>query len=77
MNKEFALRKENFILIAAGFAVVVIAFALMSGGGSEDPNVFSREIFSFRRITLAPTMALIGYGVIMYGIMKKPKQTKD
>ena len=45
----------------------------MSGGGSEDPNEFSEEIFSFRRITLAPIMVLAGYGLVMYAIMKKPK----
>lgn len=46
----------------------------MIGGGSEDPNVFSPEIFSFRRITLSPILILIGYGVIGYAIMYKPKK---
>ena len=43
----------------------------MSGGGSDDPNVFDASIFSFRRITLAPTVVLAGYGVIFYAILKR------
>jgi hypothetical protein len=43
----------------------------MSGGGSDDPDVFSYEIFNFRRITLAPYIVLIGYGTILYAILKK------
>ena len=49
----------------------------MIGGGSKDPNVFSEEIFSFRRITLAPIVVVIGYIVIMYAIMKKPSRLKN
>ena len=44
----------------------------MSGGGSEDPNVFNEEeLFSFRRITLAPFLVMSGYGFVLFGIMKK------
>jgi hypothetical protein len=45
----------------------------MAGGGSDDPNVFSEDIFSFRRITLAPILLLLGFGFEIYAIMKKPK----
>ncbi|KJF43179.1 DUF3098 domain-containing protein [Draconibacterium sediminis] len=69
----FALGKENYKLMAIGFAVIVIGFILMAGGGSDDPNVFSEEIFSFRRITLAPILLLLGFGFEIYAIMKKPK----
>lgn len=69
----FALGKENYKLMAIGFAVIVIGFILMGGGGSDDPNVFSEEIFSFRRITLAPILLLLGFGFEIYAIMKKPK----
>lgn len=57
----------------AGLGVVILGFILMSGGGSDDPEVFSEAIFSFRRITLAPLLVLAGYGLVMYAIMKKPK----
>ena len=46
----------------------------MSGGGSDDPNVFSEDIFSFRRIRLAPTVVLIGFGITIYSIFKKEKK---
>ncbi|PCJ84673.1 MAG: hypothetical protein COA57_08820 [Flavobacteriales bacterium] len=72
-KEQFLFKKENYILFIAGIAAIVIGFLLMGGGGSDDPTVFSREIFSFRRITLAPAVVLLGFCVIMYAIMKKPK----
>ena len=56
-----------------GIAFILIGFILMIGGGSNDPDVFNEAIFSFRRITLAPVLVLIGFGVEIYAIMKKPK----
>jgi hypothetical protein len=56
-------------------AVIALGFILMSGGGSTDPNVFKEaELFSFRRIRLAPTLVLIGFGVTIYSIFKNPKK---
>jgi len=49
---------------------------LMSGGGSDDPNVFNPEIFSFRRIRLAPTIVLLGFGLAIYAILMPPKKSK-
>jgi len=72
-RKNFALGKENLKLMLIGFAVVILGFILMSGGGSTDPNVFDESIFSFRRITLAPIVVLAGFGFVIYAIMKKPK----
>jgi membrane-bound ClpP family serine protease len=71
---SFALSKENYILMAIGFAVVIIGLFLLSGGGTKDPNVFSQELFSFRRITLAPIVILVGFIFEIYAIMKKPKK---
>jgi len=71
---QLAFKKENYILLGAGVAVSLLGFLLMSGGGSEDPNVFSPELFSFRRVTLAPLLVLGGYGMVLYSIIKKPKQ---
>lgn len=76
-NLQFALEKENLIWILIGFAVIVIGFILMAGGGTDDPNVFSDKIFSFRRITLAPIVVLIGFVIEIYAIMKKPKAGKQ
>ena len=69
----FALGKENYKLMAIGFAVIIIGFILLSGGGSDDPKVFNPDIFSFRRITLAPIILLFGFLFEIYAIMKKPK----
>jgi hypothetical protein len=56
-----------------GLALMALGFILMSGGGSDDPNVFNPEIFSWRRIRLAPTLVIIGLGVQVYAILSKPK----
>ncbi len=79
-NKEklsFALGRENYILLAIGFAIIVVGFLLMLGGKSDDPNVFSEKIFSFRRITLAPIVVLAGFVFEIWAIMKKPKPTDE
>lgn len=69
----FALGKENYKLMAIGFAIIVVGFILLAGGGSDDPNVFSEDIFNFRRLTLAPVVLLIGFAFEIYAIMKKPR----
>ena len=57
-----------------GLAFIALGFMLMSGGGSEDPNVFNEEIYNFRRIRLAPTLVLIGFAIEIYAILAKPKK---
>ncbi len=71
---DFALGKENYYLLIIGFAVIIIGFLLMTGGKSENPNVFNKEIFSFRRITLAPLVVFFGFLFEIFAIMKKPKE---
>ena len=70
---DFAFGKENYRLMLIGLALIAIGFLLMIGGGSKDPSQFNPEIFSFRRITLAPILILAGYVVEIFAIMKKPK----
>lgn len=70
---EFLFNKVNYKILLVGLAVIALGFILMSGGGSDDPNVFNKEIFSFRRIRLAPTVVLIGFGITIYSILKKSK----
>lgn len=65
--------RDNYLWVIIGIAFIFIGFLLMIGGGSDDPDVFNEAIFSFRRITLAPILVLIGFGVEIYAIMKKPK----
>ncbi|WP_395046965.1 DUF3098 domain-containing protein [Flavobacterium sp.] len=75
-NKEqgFLFEKVNYKILLIGIAVIAVGFILMSGGGSDNPAVFNTEIFSFRRIRLAPTMVLIGFGITIYSILKNPKK---
>ena len=70
----FALGKENYILLIIGFLIIVTGFLLMIGGKAENPNEFNPEIFSFRRITLAPIVVLLGFVFEIWAIMKKPRE---
>ncbi len=71
---EFLFEKLNYKILLIGLGVIALGFILMSGGGSSDPKVFSEDIFSFRRIRLAPTTVLIGFGITIYSILKNPKR---
>ena len=73
----FAFGPQNYRLLIIGLIVIVIGFLLMLGGKSDDPNVFNPEIFSWRRITLAPIVVLIGFVIEGVAIMKKPKTSKE
>lgn len=73
-KSEFLFDKINYKILLIGIGVIALGFILMSGGGSDNPNVFSEEIFNFRRIRLAPTTVLIGFGITIYAILKNPKK---
>ncbi len=68
----FIFGKKNYKFMFIGLLVIALGFILMAGGGSDDPNVFNPEIFSWRRIRLAPTLVLIGLGIEMYAILLNP-----
>jgi Mg2+/citrate symporter len=72
-EKEFAFGKENYIITIVGLVFIIAGFTLMAGGGSEDPTVFSEEIFSTRRITVAPLVVLLGFAIQIFGIMYRSK----
>ncbi len=75
---EFIFGKKNYKWLFIGLAFIAIGFILMSGGGSDDPNVFDESIFSWRRIRLAPTLVLIGFGIQIYAILLNPnKDSKE
>lgn len=65
--------KKNYYVLVAGIALIILGYVLMIGGGSEDPNVFNEEIFSTRRITVAPMVCLAGFITIIVAIMWRPK----
>ena len=69
----FYFSKDNYIYMGIGLALIFVGFILMAGGKSADPNVFNgEELYSFRRITLAPILVLLGFAVEGYAILKKP-----
>ena len=71
-KRNYAFDKTNFILIAIGMLVVILGFILMSGGGSDE-TVFDSDIFSTRRVKVAPVVCFVGFISIIYAIMRKPK----
>ncbi|MBQ8736145.1 MAG: DUF3098 domain-containing protein [Bacteroidaceae bacterium] len=75
MNKRnFAFDKMNYILLAIGFIVIIVGLLLMTGPGSTE-TTFEPDIFSFRRVKLAPATCFLGFIFIIYAIMRKPKQS--
>ncbi len=76
-KNAFGFQPENYRLLLIGLAINVVGFLLMIGGGADDPNSFNAdELFSARRITIAPLLIVVGYIVIMIAIMKRKKANK-
>lgn len=73
-NEEFIFERKNYIFMIIGLIVIATGFILMSGGGSNDPQIFNPDIFSPRRIRLAPTIVIIGFAIEVYAILLNPKK---
>lgn len=73
-EKEFLFGKRAYRIMGIGGTLIVIGFVLMSGGGSDDPNVFNPEIFSRLRIRVAPTLVLAGFAVLIVAILSTKKK---
>jgi hypothetical protein len=71
-KRDFAFDKVNYILLAVGMVVVVIGFLLMSGAGSTESN-YNPDIFSARRIKVAPLVCLVGFVSMIYAVVRRPK----
>lgn len=76
-KNEFIFERKNYVFMIIGLIVIAIGFILMSGGGSDDPEVFNPDIFSPRRIRLAPTIVIIGFAIEVYAILLNPKRDKS
>ncbi|MFH2142306.1 MAG: DUF3098 domain-containing protein [Bacteroidota bacterium] len=76
-NSSFAIGKKNYLYLAIGFLIIILGFVFMAGGKPETPSVFNPEVFSFTRITLAPILVVLGFIVVGFAIIKKPKETKE
>ncbi len=72
-KKKLLFGKRNYKFMLIGIFFIALGFILMSGGGSEDPNIFNEEIYSFRRIRLAPMLVIIGFIIEVYAILTKPE----
>ncbi|WP_329806963.1 DUF3098 domain-containing protein [Flavobacterium facile] len=73
-KQEFLFGANNYKILIIGLVVIALGFILMSGGSNENPNVFNEEVYNFRRIRLAPTVVLIGFGITIYSILAKSKK---
>ena len=71
-KKNFAFDRMNYILLAIGMAIVILGFILMSGSGSTESS-YDPDIFSARRIKLAPVVCLVGFVSMIYAVIRKPK----
>ena len=74
--KHFGFNPENYKLLFIGLAINILGYILMIGGGAESLNEFNAdELFSTTRITVAPILIILGYGIILFSIMKKSKKS--
>lgn len=76
-KEKFVFERKNYLLMFIGIGLIAIGYLLMSGGGSDDPNVFNPEIYNWRRIRLAPALVLLGLAVQVYAILYNPKKTEN
>ena len=75
-NNISVFTKDNYLWMLIGIVVIAIGMFLMSGGASKDPSVFNKdEVYSFRRITVAPILIMAGLVIEIYAIFKRPKPT--
>ena len=72
-KRKMVFGKKNYQLMLLGLIFITLGFLLMSGGGSEDPNIFNDEIYNFRRIRVAPILVVFGFIIEVYAIMRNPK----
>ncbi len=72
-KKKLLFGKRNYKFMLIGIFFIALGFILMSGGGSENPNIFNEEIYSFRRIRLAPMLVILGFIIEVYAILTKPE----
>ena len=70
-KKKLLFGKRNYKFMLIGILFIAVGFILMSGGSSDDPNIFNEEIYSFRRIRLAPMLVIIGFIIEVYAILTK------
>ena len=73
-NKKLLFTKKNYLISSIGLILILVGFIIMSGGESNDPNIFNKEIYNFRRIRIAPLLVLVGLGMQVYAILFSSKK---
>lgn len=73
-KETLPLSARSYVFIAIGFLLIIVGFALMTGGTETTATHFDESIFSFRRITLAPIIVVIGFATVFFGIIRKPRK---
>jgi hypothetical protein len=73
-EKEFLFGKRAYRIMGLGIVLIIVGFVLMTGGGSDDPNVFNPEIYSPLRIRVAPTLVMAGFAVLVVAILATKKK---
>tara|TARA_B100000029_G_scaffold43604_1_gene40383 strand:+ start:1769 stop:2014 length:246 start_codon:yes stop_codon:yes gene_type:complete len=73
-NKKLLFKKKNYLISIIGIIFIIIGYVMMSGGGSNDPNIFNDEIYNFKRIKIAPMLVIVGLGIQVYAILISDKK---
>ena len=76
-KKKLLFGSSNYLILLSGIFFILLGFILMYGGGSENPNIFSNEIYSIRRIRVAPALIILGFGFQVFAILKSPNKKNE
>jgi hypothetical protein len=72
-QEKFLFQRENYILFGIGLAFIILGFILMTGGGSDNPQIYNEELFNSRRIILSPLLIVVGFVIEVFAILRRPK----
>ena len=72
-EEKFLFQRENYILFGIVLIFIILGFILMTGGGSDDPQIYNEELFNSRRIILSPLLIVVGFVIEVFAILRRPK----
>ena len=72
-EEKFLFQRDNYILFGIGLAFIILGFILMTGGGSDDPQIYNEELFNSQRIILSPLLIVVGFVIEVFAILRRPK----
>ncbi|MDR1726257.1 MAG: DUF3098 domain-containing protein [Bacteroidales bacterium] len=74
---NFAFERTNYIIMLVGIVFIIIGYVLLTGGGSDNPDIFNEDLFNFRRLVLSPVLIVAGFVIEIYAILKKTKKNEE